>query len=495
MGRRIGRAQGGPVTAVSFVKASTEPVRFDKKLGRCVGWACFSKKNGEDYVDLHGDHFPDAELFEAVDALNKQPIDKREINIEHAGPGRGVIVSAFALTEDIAKGLTPPVDTGGTYGVLVSFEPDADLLKSIEGGGSFCLSIEGSAASVETIAKSAADIAATAHKRTMRKVTLTKLAVVKAGAHEGAAVSVIKAAPDAVTLWDAAVTKRAPALTDPAFGHQHLIFDVEVEDGTTSYEVAAGSEYGHCHPFVRMPDGSISIGEAAGHTHTLTNPENAAMADDLAKSLTAAQADLAKSRGLVAVAVNLPADQAAFAKRLSGDALESYLAKSDAERAALAKPVHIAKSGEVYFASDDPRLVSMAKTADAQAEIIAKQAEAAQLAVIAKTAESMPAVKGSALIAKAIYLLPEAERAEALADLATVNATIAKVCQPVGYGGHNANAADESSPAAKLDALAKAEQVKDPSLTFAKAFDVVLATPAGAALYAADQAAKPRASA
>ena len=77
--------------------------------------------------------------------------------------------------------------------------------------------------------------------------------------------------------------------------------------------------------FVRLADGSISIGEAAGHTHSLTNPENAAMADDLAKSLTAAQADLAKSRGLVAVAVALPPEQASYAKRLSGDALDAYL--------------------------------------------------------------------------------------------------------------------------------------------------------------------------
>ena len=79
-----------------------------------------------------------------------------------------------------------------------------------------------------------------------------------------------------------------------------------------------------------------------------------------------------------------------------------------------------------------------------------------------------------------------------MAQLATGNASILSLTKGVGYSGP---VPDESSPAAQLDALAKAEQAKTPGLSFAKAYDAVLETPAGAALYAADQAAKPRATA
>lgn len=425
------------MTTVDFRKASPLACSFDAELGVCVGWACFSKKDGKDYVDAHGDHFPDVELFKAVDALNRIPVEQRAINVEHAGPDRGVIVSAFALTEDFAKAAVPKIDTGGTYGVLVTFKPDAELLKSIKAGESVCLSIEGRAHDVETIAKSAgadiADIAATAHKRTMRQVELTKLAVVKAGAHEGAAVAIVKGAPaDPIVLWQAAkLAKRAPALTTVTNGHQHLITDIECADGFTSYELSPGAEYGHSHPFVRGADGAITVGTTDGHTHDIANTGDATMADDLAKSLSA---DLAKARGMLATALELPADQLAFAKRLDGAALESYLAKSDAERASAATPIHKSeRTGRAFFHGEEA-LVELAKDADAMHAEVAKSRAAAEQAEIAKSAAALPHLVGNALIAKAVHLLPEAERVEAVKHLATINASIGTVTRPIGKG-------------------------------------------------------------
>ena len=77
------------------------------------------------------------------------------------------------------------------------------------------------------------------------------------------------------------------------------------------------------------------------------------------------------------------------------------------------------------------------------------------------------------------------ERSEALADLATVDATIAKVCQPIGSGASPV----ESSAEAKLTALAS-DIAKTASVTFAKAYDLALESPAGAALYAQAEAEK-----
>ena len=481
----------------------------------------FSKVDGEDFWDSHGHNMPEDDLVEGALSLARSGL----LKVEHAGDGAGEVPLVMPLTTDIKKALG--IESANS-GIVVGFLPDAVTKSAIDAGEITEMSIAGVAfleAEPVAVAKSTQPAAATGKRYRLRKPVLNEISVLKHGAHgAGTKIAIAKrAAPhlapiEAVHISDetaqaaiaknadairallaqpaqpAPVAKRAPALTDPTLGHQHLVYDVEVGDGTTSYEVAAGSEYGHCHPFVRLSDGSISIGEAAGHTHTISTAEEATMADDLAKSLTAAQADLAKSRSLVAVAVSLPPEQAAFAKRLSGDALDAYLAKPDAERAALATPVHkSAATGEIYFAGD-PR-IEIAKSLDAAHVELAKSRDAGEQVEIAKSAATIPAFgEGAALIVKAIrgHKLTADEQGKAMAQLATGNASILSLTKGVGYSGP---VPDESSPAAQLDALAKAEQAKTPGLSFAKAYDAVLETPAGAALYAADQAAKPRATA
>ena len=181
----------------------------------------------------------------------------------------------------------------------------------------------------------------------------------------------------------------------------------------------------------------------------------------------------------------LPVEQFAFAKRLVGGELAAYLAKSATERAEAAKPVHVAKSGEVFYASDDARLVSMAKAHDAMAEQVELAKAATATAEIAKAAASIPHVKGADLIAKAIHggALTADERKSALADLAAVNASIALITQPIGKGG-------APGPSSALEAF-------DAGLaTFAKAAgkapdaiaDEFMSTPEGQRLYAAYEA-------
>jgi hypothetical protein len=492
-----------PVTATAFAKRSPVAIDFDKKLGRAVGWACFSKKGGEPYVDLHGDHFPDDELFKAVDGLMKLPLADRQINVDHAGGARGTIVTAYALTEDVAKSLG--ADTGGDYGIVVTFEPDGELMKAIE-AGTVCLSIEGKAHDVETVAK-AADIydavnntvvvRASAHKRTMRRVELTKLAVVAAGAHEGASVTLIKSAPPSEAVHRlrklaAAIAKRTPGMTTPVDGHQHLIFDTEEADGFTSYETGPGATCGHSHPFVREPDGSITIGAANGHSHTLATPstEPDTMPDPaLAKAesdLTAAKesigklhAELDALEGLLGVAASMTEDEKEVAKGLKGPALREFLAQPADVRKSRATPIYKGADGATYYPGDE-RAANLAKRVDT-AEAATRDAEFAK-----RAAAEIPALPGTiethVAVLKAVHGIPGA--AELLKG---ANAAMATLMKAPGVGGGNVE------PGSPLEALEKAAAAfaKSVGKPVDKVYDDFLATDEGKALYATYKAAHP----
>ena len=483
------------MTTVSIAKHA--PARIAKgKLGVYFAWGAFSKRDGQTFTDSHGDQIPDDEMIAGALSLAKSA----QLGHEHDGTITGSVPLVMPMTEDVQAALEL---TSPHAGLVVGFTPTAEVAKSIDeslaAGEPWQMSIEGLALA-ETVAKSAApgDVAKAEHKRTLRNLTINKIDLVRAAAHgAGTAIAIAKRADaspavDADALAKVAaqlreVVKRAPAMTTPTAGHQHLIWDVEEADGGTSYEVMPGSEYGHSHPFVRLADGSISIGEAAGHTHTVST-EEATMADDINKQLLAAQADVTKAEQRTAAVLALPVEQFAFAKRLVGGELVAYLAKSATERAEAAKPVYVAKSGEVFYASDDARLVSMAKAHDAMAEQVELAKAATATAEIAKAAAALPNVKGADLIAKAIHggALTADERKSALADLAAVNASIALITQPIGKGGAPASNDAES----QLEALAKSIQAGVPGMSFAKAFDEALATEKGAALYAQAEAAK-----
>lgn len=63
-------------------------------------------------------------------------------------------------------------------------------------------------------------------------------------------------------------------MTTAVSGHQHLVemcgWDGQRRtSGETSYQLSAGSDSSHCHPWTRGIDGKITIGEADGHSHGL----------------------------------------------------------------------------------------------------------------------------------------------------------------------------------------------------------------------------------
>ena len=476
------------MTTVAIAKSA--PARIRKgKLGVYFAWGAFAKYDGEPFVDEHGDDIPGDEFVGAALTLAKSA----KLGHEHDGTVNGSVPLVFPLTEDIQTALEL---TSPHAGLAVGFQPVGEMAKSLEAGDEWELSIAGMAeahAVAATLAKSADGIEVLAkakHKRTLRNLVIDEISLVKRGAHGAGTKIAIAKRGDGNTSTEtmlakaaellaasAPIVKRAPALTGATNGHQHLIDDAECPDGFTSWERAPGAEYGHSHPWVRAADGSLTVGESDGHTHAISTGD-ATMADDITKSL---QADLAKARATLGAVLALPAEQLTYAKRLDEAGVIAYLAKSATERAELAKPVHVAKSGEVFYASDDVRLVSMAKAHDAMAEQVELAKAAAATAEIAKAAAALPNVKGADLIAKAIHggALTADERKSALADLAAVNASIALITQPIGKGG----APEATGAAAQLDALAS-EIAKTKGVPFAKAYDLALESPAGAALYA-----------
>lgn len=468
------------MTTVAFQRNAPVQIAKGGPLGLYFAWGAFAKVDGEPFVDAHGDIIPEDDLVAGAVGLAKS----NTLKLEHSGGARGEVPLVMPLTTDIkaALGIESP-----NSGLVVGFRPDVELAKAIDAGEIIEMSIAGRAlaelAKAE-LAKGAdgAPIAKAEHKRTLRQLEIDEISLVKRAAHgAGTRIAIAKRADAS----PAEVAKRAPAMTDPTNGHQHLIWDVEEADGGTSYEVMPGAEYGHSHPFVRRADGSISIGEAAGHTHTVSTTEEATMADDINKQLLAAQADVSKAEQRTAAVLALPVEQFAFAKRLVGGELAAYLAKSATERAEAAKPVHVAKSGEVFYASDDPRLVSMAKAHDAMAEQVEVAKAAAATAEIAKAAAALPNVKGADLIAKAIHgaALTADERKSALADLAAVNATVAVITQPIGKGGAQGPSSALEAFDAGLATFAKAAGKAPDAIA-----DQFMSTPEGQRLYAAYEA-------
>ncbi len=439
----------------------TDPVNFEGRipaeiakggpLGLYFAWGAFCKVDGAPFVDSHGDVIPEDDMVAAALSL----AEAGKLNLEHTDAARGSVPLVFPLVSDVAKALGIESTRSG---LIVGFRPDATLAKAIDAGEVTEMSIEGRAlveAAKAALAKSeGAEVAKAEHKRTLRKLEIDAISLVRRAAHgAGTRIAIAKRAESSPVE----VAKRTPAMTDAAAGHQHLIHDTEERDGFTSYEVAPGSEYGHSHPWIRLEDGSVEIGEAAGHTHTVE--DTTAMADtaEINKSLAAAQADVTKARALTAAVLSLSPAEFAYARRLSPDAVAAYVAKSAPERAELAKPVHVAKSGETFYADDDARLVSMAKVNDQMADALEAARAGVVTAEIAKSAAAVPLIKSADLIVGAIHkALAGDERKAALEALATANASIATVCQPIGSGVEPVTKSAEIKLEEALVAFAKA---------------------------------------
>ncbi len=376
-------------------------------------------------------------------------------------------------------------------------------------------------------------------RTTMKDIQLDEISAVDRPAQPGATMSIMKRAkPDedkALEAEDEGEDKKKKkgnpfgkraAMTTIEGGHQHLLTDevgpdMRAMSGETHGAVSDDGSY-HSHPWIRNADGSITVGMAHGHTHTVTEMVSIDKAADGAPG----PADASNSPGLSADSVgtvskettmsqtndqtgetvnkqldeaNARAERAekvaelndaqrGIFKSLDTEGQDAFLALSPEQRQsevtkAADQNAVVYKSettGREFRKNDDPALVEMAKQLDEERTARLDTEKRAAEADLRKRAEglSLPGtVEARMGILKGIDSLPEVERAPALEALQAQDAGMAKAFQRQGTSAVPTNA----DP---LQAIAKRFQDADPSITADEAMAKALSTPEGEQAYA-----------
>lgn len=354
-------------------------------------------------------------------------------------------------------------------------------------------------------------------KKIMRVFKISEISAVDRPAQGGARMTLMKRA-EPLNKAEGEVFKRLK-LTTSEEGHSHLINDTE-EGGETSWTKSEDSEYGHSHPWVKNDDGSISIGEADGHTHSVldttfksihseeseggtsdgtknntaeslgSNTKESPMTEKVAAE-HAAEVEALKSDLAVAKAYGSLTDaEKTHYTSLSDEDKKSFLTKSadqrkdDVAKAASSDPVvYKSVEGVEYRKSDDPRLVALAKSADENSKIAKAEREQRENAEFAKRAnEELKHLPGEeahkVTLLKAVEAIADADaKAKVKEMLKANNDKMAKAFENLGTSGSTDKSSQE-----QLDALAK-KYAEDHKVTFEKAMTEVLATAEGRELY------------
>jgi len=303
---------------------------------------------------------------------------------------------------------------------------------------------------------------------------------------------------------------KSAALTSATDGHTHLLYtsgpDGDWDAGTTSWHDD------HSHPWVRMEDGSIVLGEVNGHTHQIAamtkavNPEAAGeagttvvekeadMPNDTKKAAPTVE-DLQKQLDRANAVAALNDAQKSHFNSLEADAQDVFLAKSAEDRQAEVDAVEKAKTEAdpvVYKTLDGlelrksagEALIAMAKSNDAiRKENAALKASAADEAIRKRAETELEHLPGDldarvALLKSVEAIEDETQRAAALNALKAQNTAMAGAFKSTGHGGNPV----QKSAEAQLDDLAKAH-AEEKGVSFAKAYTAVLDTPKGQELY------------
>lgn len=319
---------------------------------------------------------------------------------------------------------------------------------------------------------------------------------------------------------DEEIAKRV-RLVSVANGHQHLI-DMKGDHGETSHDMADGAEFGHSHPWVRNDDGSIEIGVADGHTHTviekrltaeglavelglsqepagsgggpngenpMTKTEQTAGADDAVnKRIEELEARAERAEAIA----QLNDVQKAHYATLSPEAQADFLGASPDQRdAAINKAagddpvVYTTLDGQDIRKSAGDLVLSLAKRADESEKNLKVEKAAREREVFAKRAKdelsNLPG-KESAQIAllKAVAGIPDAADREGVAEiLKAANDGVSKAFDTAGTS---------EAPVGNADAEAQLEKMAQDHFSanggsFAKSYQTVLNTPEGRELY------------
>lgn len=161
------------------------------------------------------------------------------------------------------------------------------------------------------------------------KMRLMELAGVDLGAQEAQGTVILKRKEDRAP---ATSTLKRSAITTAVIGHTHLVTGIDdMQSGCTTSERTSepGVNYDsyhsyHSHPWIRTEDGSIVLGEAAGHTHEIA----ASAASLAAKSTRPTESQKVNTMKLVV----LTEAQGAHYAKLTGADAEAFALKSALDR-------------------------------------------------------------------------------------------------------------------------------------------------------------------
>ncbi len=317
-------------------------------------------------------------------------------------------------------------------------------------------------------------------KKVLDKIRIDEISAVDIPAQEGARMAIMKRGapgdePGNKGKGGGQDFSKGAALTTSEDGHAHLIRDkdfdgVAVNAGETSYQTSEGSESGHSHPWIRLEDGSLVIGESDGHTHTIAaiaakratqgEPD---MSKSIEKQLEEALAEIEKMKGESATALAKAADDLSKARDdriraamssserkrfdgLSDDDRKTFLAGNKKKRGEeMAKwsdsdpVIYKAENGTEYRASQS-EIAEIVKSADAdRKETRLAKAEAADAKIEKRISVEFPAFPNAAaagaLLKAAEGIEDETLRKDAETLLKTSNAAIASLAESAGVGG------------------------------------------------------------
>jgi hypothetical protein len=361
-----------------------------------------------------------------------------------------------------------------------------------------------------------------AKTKAMPRAKLTKLLIeelshVDAGAQAAQGTVILKRAPDggaadreraaafvapgqvletaAAVPPPTAIAKRS-VLTSAAMGHTHLLMGVDdsMAGTTTSERTWSGSSesYGyHSHPWVRDDAGTITIGEAAGHTHEVQSSTPIAKREETEMTTTQKtqneerlEAELAKARAYG----DLTDVQKLHYAGLGDAAKDAFLKAAPAERdtsiakALEADPVIVEVDGVPYRKSAGPAMIALAKKARAAEEDrAALELERLEKRAVQQLGNLPKTNKVKVAVLQAVDKIADEEtRKEALEMLTAANEHAVAVTKNIGHGGKPGATTELEAFNAKLVEFAKAKN-KSPEQATAD----FIVTDEGAQLYAA----------
>lgn len=336
-------------------------------------------------------------------------------------------------------------------------------------------------------------------KKIMKEFRLDEISIVDHPAQQ----------PARITLAKRGVTK-AVALTAANEGHAHAIVTADQKSGSTSYVDE------HVHDWIIDDAGTISIADAAGHTHSidrivkgLTEEQLAILVDNhklasesadaigksggkdmtdqnkqSAEELAAAQKEIQVLKAKLAKA-ELSAEEKELLKGMDEAGQEKFMAMDDAGRKAeLAKAqdadpvVYETEDGLEIRKSAGDVVLSLAKKADEERKArqeLEKQAAEADLAKRAGEMKLPGELDAKKALLKAVDSLDEGEKKAAMELLNTNTERLALATERVGT-----TKGDDSDP---IEGIAKRLREADPKLTKEQAYANALQTPEGMAAF------------